>query len=69
MEHDGESEQRDVDRREAAGQPARQIEIGHRPVGGSHGLSQIGQRAPESVADKDQGLGGHHAARDGGAST
>ena len=66
MEVSGEHDQRDVNHRQVAGEASRQIDIGDRATLGSGALSDLRQRAAESIRGEYHALAGDHRCRDPG---
>lgn len=65
MQHGGEADERDMDGRQAAGEPFGQAEIGDRPPAGAETLGQSSKRSAPAVGGKDQALAGHDRGCDG----
>ncbi|HEX6580758.1 MAG TPA: hypothetical protein VF195_07795 [Actinomycetota bacterium] len=60
-------DERDVDRGQGMGEPARQEDVGHGTVFGPERFGNIGQRTAEAVRGEDQTLAADHGGRDRGA--
>lgn len=60
MEVHHQQDQRYVDRRQTASEPARQEDVSDRTIVGTERLGHIGERTAEPVRREDQALATHH---------